>query len=188
MPACDSLEPGIAGAAPVANRGDGPERAAIRRERRGSPGRSSEQQPAAAPRPQAAGPACTVTTTPTQKARRTCTTRRQVTYRPVTVTVRRVRLHQRRVRVRQVRYRQEVRMVPVQRQVPNGNGKHNDKGKKKNGKARQDGGTHTETVYVRQVRRVPVVRYVTRVRQQRQVRYVKVTKRQRIVRTIRHCG
>ena len=44
-------------------------------------------------------------------------------------------------------------MVPVQRQVPNGNGK-------RNGKARQEpqgrqGGTHTETVYVRQVRRVP---------------------------------
>ena len=77
-----------------------------------------------------------------------------------------------RVRVRQVTYRREVRMVPVQRQK-----------KAKNRK----GGTHTETVMVRQVHRVPVERWVTRVRQRRQVVYVKVTRRQRVARMVRTC-
>ena len=187
VPAGYALTPGTAGAAPVSDRTAKPRRRSTERGEARGERRESSRRPSGSPAPPAAAPAVTTAPTPTRRARRTCTTRRQVTHRPRTVTVRRVRMRPQRVRVRQVRYRQEVRMVPVQRQVPNGNGQHKGNGKKnKNGKGGQ-GGTHTETVMVRQVRRVPVIRYVTRTRMRRQVRYVKVTRRQRVVRSVRTC-
>lgn len=199
VPAGYELSPGTAGAAPVSKRTGRARRDGDRASAKGERGGSSAptRKPAGRPNPSNPAPSVTTTAAPTQRqSRRTCTTRRHVTFRPVTVTVRRVRLVPHRVRVRVVTYRREVRMVPMTRQVPNkqGNGKGNGgngngKNKKnKNGQGNNQGaGTHTETYYVRQVRRVPVVKYVTRVRQQRQVRYVKVTKRQRVVRMVRTC-
>lgn len=190
VPAGYELAPGTAGAAPVSKRAPAEirERASAEIRRESGPDPGPRRPVGSAPPSQPAAPATApaVTTTPTRRARRTCTTRRQVTYRPVTVTVRRVRLHPHTTRRRVVRYRTEVRMVPVTRQVTNDRG-GNGKGKKnRNGKGGQ-GSTHPETVMVRQVRRVPVVRYVTRVRQHRHVRFVKVTKRQRSVRVVRSC-
>ena len=77
-------------------------------------------------------------------------------------------------------------MVPVTRQVPNANEQGRAKGRGK--QRRNANGTHPETVMVRQVRRVPEVRYVWRVRQHRHVSFVKVTKRKRVVRSIRTCS
>ena len=128
VPAGYALTPGTAGAAPVSERTDKPA------PRRTSPRRPASPRPrkvrAPAPVTPTAAPTVTTTPTPTRRARRTCTTRRQVTYRPRTVTVRRVRLRPQQVRRRVVRYRQEVRMVPVQRQVPNGNGNGNGKARR----------------------------------------------------------
>ncbi len=190
IPAGYALTPGSAGAAPRAGDGArsaaGLKRAAVKGEREGASAparqRASNSAPAAA-QPATPAPVATpaITTTPARR-RRTCTTRRRVSYRPATVTVRRVRIHPHVRRLRQVRYRREVRMVPQSRTIPAGQPhRHPDGTRHTHKRAR------TETVMVRQVRRVPVVRYVTRVRRHRHVRYVKVTRRQRSVRMVRSC-
>ena len=80
VPAGYEIAPGTAGAAPVPKRiARRQERAPVKGERRPAPSPAGRRAPA--PRPAAP---LTATTTPTRRARRTCVTRRKVTYRPVT--------------------------------------------------------------------------------------------------------
>lgn len=148
--------------------------------------KAKSRRPAAPPRrtrPAAGRPAAPPAAQAPATAQGPCVMRRQVAYSPRVTYERRVRIHKHVSYERRVRYRTEYRMVPRQMYIPAGQRhRHLD------GSWRQHRRARTETVLVRQKRRVREVDRVRVVRRHPHVRRVRVVRRQRVVRTVRECG